>query len=72
MSIATQSAEACCYSQHEGNINVSSDSIVLVVPRDDVPTLLYVVMTALRVGGYSEVQLDACAKVCKSNLAGYL
>jgi hypothetical protein len=64
--------EACCYSQDKGNIIVSSDDVSVAVPRDDVPTLLLVVMTALRTGGYSEEQLDLCSRVCWSNLGEYL
>jgi hypothetical protein len=72
--------EPYSYAQRDGNVVVEVETDIdgqlglaeIVVRREDVPALLHAVMTALRVGDYSDDQRDACAKVCKANLSGYM
>lgn len=61
------------FSQRDGTVIIElEDTTEIVVDKEDVPTLLQVVMTALRVGGYSEDQLRAAAMTCRANLIKYL
>lgn len=64
--------KAISYSQRSGKVIISTDGGDVTVDPDEVPALLQVVLTALRMGDHGPDQLDACMKACKANLGKFL